>query len=104
MSILSNVEEELLPELPRFFENYESDLEQLKQDLDDRNAEGIESTVHRIKGSSGSWGFEAIQQAAVELEDAAQARDWEAIKSTLSELEAQIKKAQEAVEEELEST
>lgn len=104
MGILSNVEEELLPELPRFFENYEADLNQLRDFLEERNAEDIRRTVHRIKGSSGSWGFNEIQDAAVALEDAAEAEDWETIEPSLETLETRINKAHQAVKEELDDT
>jgi HPt (histidine-containing phosphotransfer) domain-containing protein len=104
MGILSDVEDELLPELPRFFDNYDTDIEQLKDYLNNRNVEEIENTVHRMKGSSGSWGFHDIQNAAVELEKAAKARDWDAIESTLTALENKITEAKQAVEEELEES
>jgi HPt (histidine-containing phosphotransfer) domain-containing protein len=102
MGILSNIEEELLPELPQFFENYQTDLNQLKQFLEDHNAEEIRNTVHRIKGSSGSWGFQKIHEAAVELENAAEDEDWETIESSLETLETCVNNAQEAVEQALE--
>lgn len=101
MGILTDVHEELYSELPRFFENYEEDLGKLKQNLDDRDAEAIESTVHRIKGSSGSWGFHAIQEAAIELEEAAKDRNWDAIESRMSTLEDHIVDARETVTDEL---
>lgn len=101
MGILSDVEEELLPELPRFFENYADDLDQLKQSLEDRDGEAVESTIHRMKGSSGSWGFQAIHETAVDLEEAAKNRDWDAVESELETLENEIEQARNAVDEEL---
>lgn len=102
MSILSNVEDELIPALPRFFENYDEDLEQLNQALENRDAEQIKSTAHRMKASSGSWGFSAIHEAAVALDDAAKAEDWDAMSATLDTLQSRIREAEEAVREELE--
>jgi len=101
MGILSDVAEELLPELPRFFENYADDLDQLKQSLEDRDGEAMESTVHRMKGSSGSWGFQAIHETAVELERATKNRNWDAIEAELETLENEIERARNAVDEEL---
>ncbi len=101
MGILSDVEEELIPELPRFFENYRNDLDQLKQSLDERDQESIKSTSHRIKGSSGSWGFQDIHEAAVKLEEASKSGDWNGMEDHLNTLEERINEAQEAVDAEL---
>lgn len=101
MGILSNVEEELIPELPRFFENYSDDIENLKEYVDDRNAEEIENIVHRMKGSSGSWGFQAIHEATVKLENAARDRNWDSIQSSLETLENKVDKAKKVVDEKL---
>ena len=102
VGILSDVEPELIPELPQFFDNYQDDIDQLKQSLEDRDGDSIKSTAHRIKGSSGSWGFQNIHKAAVKLEEASKNSDWDGMKTHLNTLEQRIADARSAVKDELE--
>ena len=101
MGILSNVDEELIPVLPQFFENLAADMEELKQKLEEQDGDAVESIIHKIKGYAGSWGFPDMHEIAVEFEKNVKARNWASVDSNMETLEKKIEEIEKAAEQEL---
>ena len=71
MEYFKQVNDELRPLLPRFFDNLDSDLKELQQALDDDDREEVHRIAHGIKGSAGSFGLEPLRRQASDVEEAA---------------------------------
>lgn len=99
MGILADVDEELIPALPQFFDNVDEDISELEERLDERNGEEIESVIHRIKGYAGSWGLEKMHEVAVEFENNAKRRNWEAVEEAMEDLRGVVEEAKQAAGE-----
>lgn len=78
-TIRVEIDSELQPIIPSFLESRQKDSERIARLLDDDGFEEIERLGHRLKGTGGSYGFDAISEIGAALESAAANQDREAI-------------------------
>jgi PAS domain S-box-containing protein len=62
----------------------------LRKALDEHNADGIDIAAHTLRGTLGMFSAEAAILAARELESAARAQEWPAIRKAHADLEASL--------------
>lgn len=77
--------------LTRYLERRETDIEQLRSALAEKNYATIERTGHNLFGSGAAYGLEAISTLGANLEQAAQERNDEAIACLVEELKKFVK-------------
>lgn len=71
MSILDEVNEELIPVLPEFISNLRDDIEELQTALEQMDYEDMERIAHGIKGSTDSMGLTKVKEQAYTVEQQA---------------------------------
>jgi HPt (histidine-containing phosphotransfer) domain-containing protein len=84
--IVVNVDMELEDLIPGFLENRRGDVNRLRSALAEGDFDTIRVLGHSMKGSGGGYGFDAITAIGREIEDAARARDSEAIARCVEQL------------------
>jgi len=77
--IIINVDPDLEDLIPGFLENRSKELETLRDALDEKNYQSIQSIGHSMKGVGGGYGFDRITEIGRDLESAAKAQDRDAI-------------------------
>jgi HPt (histidine-containing phosphotransfer) domain-containing protein len=86
-------DEELCNEiLSVFFKDVPTQLEELKQALDDHDVELVERKAHTIKGSSANIGAQALSHAALEMETAGKERELDEVCSLVIKFESEFEK------------
>src|SRR6185369_8387859 len=70
---------ELQPIIPSFLECRRKDCERVARLLEDDCLGEIEGLGHRLKGTGGSYGFDAISEIGIALERAAANKDRDAV-------------------------
>ena len=84
--IIVKVDEEIEDLVPGFLENRANDLKLLRNALQAKDYETIRSLGHRMKGSGGGYGFDAITDLGHGLEEASREKDPEEIQRLIREL------------------
>lgn len=84
--ILVEIDEDLQDIVPEFLESRQKDLISLRRSLPDRDYETIRVIGHSMKGSGGGYGFLKITEIGREMEQAPNARDFEAVQRFIDEL------------------
>lgn len=74
------VDEELSDLIPGYLENRRKDVAQIISCLEQEDFETIRSLGHKMKGSGGGYGFDAITEIGRTLEDAAKQSQEEVIR------------------------
>lgn len=77
--IVVTVDADLEDLIPGFLENRSRELISLRDALDSRNFQTIQSIGHSMKGVGGGYGFDGITDLGKDLEDAARAQDQDGI-------------------------
>ena len=72
--------------VPGFIESRTKDLPQLESALFNKDHQTIQSIGHKMKGSSGSYGFKALSEIGKNLEDAGESKDFTAAKNAISKM------------------
>lgn len=85
-AIVAEVDADLEPIIPQFFETRAADVEALRKALSVGDFESARFIGHNMKGAGGGYGFEGISDIGKELEAAAKAKDAAAIKMYLTQL------------------
>ena len=80
--------------VPSFLANRRRDVRTLLEAAERGRFEAIQRAAHNIKGSGASYGFEPISQVGRILEDAARARDVDAIRIALAQLDQYLDRVQ----------
>jgi len=86
-TIMIEINGELEPFIPLFLENIRADCHVLDELLQRGDLEEVENMGHRLKGSGGSCGFDAISELGKTIEHAAAARDRGAVARACRELQ-----------------
>ncbi len=76
--------------MTRYLERRQSDLATLRQALADKDFEAVRLAGHNMFGSGAAYGFTGITALGARLEKAADARQVEAIRGLIDELETFI--------------
>lgn len=84
-------DEELLQEMAQLFlEEYASQIDAVRQAVQDRDAKAIERSAHSLKGSVGNFAALAAHQAALELEIQGRTGNLAEVDRSLSSLEGSL--------------
>ncbi|MGB8338977.1 MAG: Hpt domain-containing protein [Burkholderiales bacterium] len=81
--IIVSVTKDLEALIPRFLANRQKDIATVTAALETRDFDSIRIVGHSIKGVGSSYGFDAVTQFGIELEDAAAHRDVIKVRDTL---------------------
>lgn len=81
------IESDLAPIVPGFIENRKSDLEILKKAIDRKDFPAIASVAHKIKGSSGGYGFHALSQIGATLEKISKEHEEEQTRALINSID-----------------
>lgn len=84
--VTERIDDELRRRRPAFLANRRTDLTMMQDALVQGDYEAIRTTGHRMKGLAGSFGFPDIGAVGQRLEQAARARDHEAMRRELNGL------------------
>lgn len=84
--IIVKVDEEIEDLIPGFLENRASDVKTLLQALQEKDYETIRSLGHKMKGSGGGYGFDALTDLGHELEEASKEKNPEEIQRLIRKL------------------
>ena len=85
--VVTIADPEIAPLVPEFLDSRRADIQTCRTALADGAFEGIRSAAHRMKGTGGGYGFDAISQLGADLEAAADARDVDRIGRLIDELD-----------------
>lgn len=69
------IDEDIEPIVPMFFENLEKDIISVENAIKAQNSDEVAKLGHKGKGSSGSYGFAELQALFHRIEEAAKADD-----------------------------
>ena len=72
--------------IPGFLKNRQDDLNSFTEYLEKEDYDGIKFLGHKMKGAGGGYGFDRITEIGLALENAANARNSQDIKSLLDAL------------------
>jgi PAS domain S-box-containing protein len=101
MSRLMDDEDMVKEVLAAYLQDIPQQIEALWGYLEAGNAQGVELKLHTIKGASANVGGEALLSLAFEMEKAAALGDLDAVKSRMSDLNAQFERLKEAAKKEI---
>ncbi len=73
--IIVNIDSDLEDLIPGFLENRSKDLETLRDALDRKDCQSIQSIGHSLKGVGGGYGFNGMSEIGAEIESSAKAQD-----------------------------
>lgn len=79
------VESYLRDLVPGFLEHKLADADALRAAIEQRDYVTISQIGHRIRGEGGSYGFDAVTEMGAIFEQAAQRKDLDTVRNTLSE-------------------
>jgi PAS domain S-box-containing protein len=82
-----------------FVELTPQQIELLREQLDSGDAVAAKRTAHALKGAASNVGGERLQRVAFEMEQAAHARNLNAARGHLPELQAQFERLKESIQE-----
>jgi len=82
------VDSELEDLIPGFLENRQTDIQDLKRLVSEKNLSEIKKIAHRVKGTAGGYGFDFVTEIAREIEDAALDSNFSLIDQKIIELES----------------
>ncbi|RII25959.1 MAG: Hpt domain-containing protein [Geobacter sp.] len=85
-TIQVEIDSDLEPIIPDFFESRRRDCELLGRLLETDDLEEISRLGHRLKGAGGSYGFDAISEIGLALEQAAAIQDKSSIAASCDKL------------------
>jgi len=85
-TIQVEIDSELEPIIPGFFESRRKDCELLGQLLETGDLDEISRLGHRLRGAGGSYGFDAISEIGLALERAAAIKDKGSIAASCEKL------------------
>jgi HPt (histidine-containing phosphotransfer) domain-containing protein len=92
--IVINIDADLKPIIPRFFELRHDDIRSIGEALAAGDFEKIAMIGHSMKGSGGGYGFDYITEIGKSIEDAGRRRDSLEIKRWANELSNYIEKVE----------
>lgn len=84
--IIVRVDPDLEDLIPGFLENRRSDIQAMREALEQSDFETIRTRAHAMKGAGGGYGFDAITTISREIEDAAEQGDISGVREGLNKL------------------
>lgn len=84
------VEKEIKDLIPGFMANRKKDLVVLQGHIDKGNCEEISKIAHKIKGSSGGYGFHDLSKVGAQIEEAAKKNDIDSIRALFPSMKEMI--------------
>jgi HPt (histidine-containing phosphotransfer) domain-containing protein len=72
--------------IPRYLDNRKKDIDVLKNALDQEDYYAVQKLGHKLKGSGGGYGFDALSRMGQTLEISAKGKKSQKIKDTINEL------------------
>lgn len=84
--IVVHVDPDLEDLIPGFLANRRADVDSLQAALARSDFEAIRITGHSMKGAGGGYGFDAITDIGAHIEQAALARDADAVRAGIGDL------------------
>ena len=84
--IIVHVDEEIEDLIPGFLENRRNDVKTIEEALDKGDYETIRVLGHKMKGTGGGYGFDAITDLGHSFENAGDEKDSEEIRRLVNEL------------------
>jgi CheY-like chemotaxis protein/HPt (histidine-containing phosphotransfer) domain-containing protein len=88
--VVTIADPEIAPLVPEFLDSRRDDIQAFRTALADGAFERIRSAAHRMRGTGGGYGFDAISQLGADLEAAADARDVDRIGQLIDELDRYV--------------
>jgi len=88
------VEEDLQDLIPGYLENRLKDIAAIREALSKKDYETIRSLGHKMKGSGGGYGFDAITEIGHGLEEAAKREQEEKIVILVEELNSYLQRVE----------
>jgi len=92
--IIVRVDPEIADLIPGFLENRQKDIKTMLEALDVGDYETIRVLGHTMKGSGGGYGFDAITDIGLSLEQAAKGKNSEEIQRWVEELSNYLEKVE----------
>ena len=77
--------------IPAFLKGKQEDLVKMKSALDNGDYTSVEQIAHKIKGSSGSYGFNQLSELGKELEFACKESDKEKVPELIEQIGCYLK-------------
>lgn len=84
------IEDSLEPLIPKFFNEMESDVQEIREMMDDDDFEGLKRQGHSLKGVGAGYGFDFISSLGKKIESAAEDEDKESITNLVKKLDDYI--------------
>ncbi|HEX9078389.1 MAG TPA: Hpt domain-containing protein [Desulfuromonadaceae bacterium] len=91
-TVVVEINAELEPFIPLFLKNVGEDCRLMEELLERDDLKELENQGHRLKGSGGSCGFDAISEAGKAIEVAAAARDRESAARACRDLKGYLER------------
>jgi HPt (histidine-containing phosphotransfer) domain-containing protein len=92
--IIVTVKKELAALIPRFLDNRKLDISSMKTALESNELGAIKSIGHKLKGSGGGYGFDALSALGANIEMAANDGDVEMLRTLLAEYEDYMRRVE----------
>ncbi|MBU2521344.1 MAG: Hpt domain-containing protein [Desulfobacteraceae bacterium] len=96
--IIVRVDAEIEDLVPGFLQNRQNDIKKILEALDVGDYETIRVLGHSMKGSGGGYGFDAITDIGLSLEQAAKAKNSEEVRKWAEELSNYLENVEVAYE------
>jgi HPt (histidine-containing phosphotransfer) domain-containing protein len=84
------VEKEIKDLIPGFMANRKKDLISIQNYIDAANCDEISKIAHKIKGSSGGYGFHELSKVGAQMEEAAKKKDLDTIKNLFPSMKEMV--------------
>ncbi|MCX8110267.1 MAG: Hpt domain-containing protein [Syntrophorhabdaceae bacterium] len=84
------VDKDIMPLIPEFLENRRKDLINLQNAIEQKDHETIKIIASNLKGSGGTYGFEAITEFGNSIGHAIEENNFEALKRLIKNLESYL--------------
>ncbi len=91
MAKVYKIDKDLEEIVPAFLESRKKDIKTIKKLVEDKNFEELKSSGHKIKGTSGSYGFMDLSKIGARIEEAANAKNLDELKKLAVEYENHMK-------------
>ena len=92
--IIVRVDPDIEDLVPGFLRNRRTDVNSIREALDNGNYETIRSLAHQMKGQGGTYGFDTISEIGEAIEIAAKSEDAEGIRQKVAELASYLEQVE----------
>lgn len=92
--IIVRVDPDIEDLVPGFLRHRRTDVNSIREALDNDNYETIMSLAHKIKGQGGSYGFDTISEIGEAIEVAAKSEDTEGVRQKVAEFASYLEQVE----------